>query len=105
MRIRGRIEIGPHARGSKSARQHQAFLVTEDGERLRLRRYDGPSMRDDVLEAMAGQAVVADGLLRDRLFIAKTLQTADAPSRKPDPKARESGKPPSTSGGRAKRTP
>ena len=60
-----------------------------------LRRYDGPSMRDEVLEAMAGQTVVADGLLRDRLFIARSL--------KPDAKAPESGTPPSTSGGRAKR--
>lgn len=97
MRVHGRVEIGPYARGSKSARQHQAFLVTDDGERLLLRRYDGPSMRDEVLEAMAGQAVVADGLLRDRVFIAKTLQPAG------DPTAPESETPPSTSGGRAKR--
>lgn len=78
MRLQGRIEIGPFGGTSKSARRHQAFLVTPDGERLQLRRYDGPSMRDAVLEAMAGQDVVADGLRRDGLFIARTLTPAPA---------------------------
>jgi hypothetical protein len=94
MRVQGRIEIGPYGGTSKSARQHQAFLVTPDGERLQLRRYDGPPMRDAVLEGMAGQEVVADGLRRDRLFIAKALAPATAPA---------SGTAPSASGGRAKR--
>ncbi|MGD9906301.1 MAG: hypothetical protein AB7U83_22745 [Vicinamibacterales bacterium] len=73
MRVQGRIEIGPFGGTSKSAREHQAFLVTAAGERLQLRRYGGPSMRDAALEAMAGQEVVADGLLRDHLFIAKVI--------------------------------
>jgi len=34
MVIEGRIEIGPYAAGSKSARKHQVFLVTSDGERF-----------------------------------------------------------------------
>jgi hypothetical protein len=73
MRREGRIEIGPWGGESKSGRQHQAFLVTAEGERLRLRRYDGPSMRDDVLEAMAGQDVIVEGMLRDKLFIARSV--------------------------------
>lgn len=100
MRLQGRIEVGPYGGVSKSARQHQAFLVTADGERLLLRRYGGPSMRDEVLEAMAGQEVVADGLLRDRLFIARDLRPAAA-----GPTAPASGTAPSASGGRAKRKP
>ena len=76
MRVRGRIEIGRFGGASKSARQHQAFLVTDDGERLQLRRYGGPSMRDAVLEDLAGQEVVADGQRREGLFIAKTLEPA-----------------------------
>lgn len=76
MRIQGRIEIGPFGGQSKSARRHQAFLVTADGERLQLRRYDGPSMRDAVLEAMAGQDVVADGQRRAGLFIATSVEPA-----------------------------
>lgn len=76
MRVTGRVEIGPYGADSKSARKHQVFLVTADGERLLLRRYDGPSMRDEVLEDLAGQEVVADGLLRDRLFIAKSVRRA-----------------------------
>lgn len=98
MRVQGRIEIGPFGGVSKSARQYQAFLVTTDGERLQLRRYDGPSMRDAVLEALDGQEVVADGLRRDRLFIAKTLALAGPPSTAPS-----SGTAPSASGRRAKR--
>lgn len=98
MRVQGRIEIGPFGGASKSARQHQAFLVTTDGERLQLRRYDGPSMRDTVLEAMDGQDVVADGLRRDRLFIAKALKPAGPPSTAPS-----SGTAPSGAGGKAPR--
>jgi hypothetical protein len=74
MRLEGRIQVGPYATGSKSARKHQAFLVTPEGERLRLRRYDGPSMRDDVLEAMDGEDVVAEGQRRDALFIATDVR-------------------------------
>ena len=74
MRLEGRIEVGPYATGSKSARKHQVFLVTGDGERLRIRRYDGPSMRDSVLEAMDGTDVVAEGQRRDELFIATDVR-------------------------------
>jgi hypothetical protein len=74
MRIAGRVEIGPFGAGSKSARRHQAFLVTADGERLLLRRYDGPSMRDEVLETFGGCEVVADGLRRGDLFIATDVK-------------------------------
>ena len=90
MVIEGRIEIGPYATGSKSARKHQAFLVTSGGERLVLRRYDGPPMRDEVLEELSGQDVVADGMQRGSLFIATALRAADdakAPSRETPPSA------------------
>jgi hypothetical protein len=97
MRRRGRVEIGPWGGHSKSGRQHQAFLVTAEGKRLRLRRYDGPSMRDEVLEAMEGKDVVVEGLLRDELFIARVLRVAPAES-KPD-----SGRGPSALGGKARR--
>jgi hypothetical protein len=75
--LRGRVEIGPFGGVSKSARRHQAFLVTDDGERLQLRRHDGPSMRDEVLEGMAGQQVVVDGMRRDRLVIATAIAPVD----------------------------
>jgi hypothetical protein len=81
MRREGRVEIGPWGGQSKSGRQHQAFLVTAEGERLRLRRYDGPSMRDELLEAMEGKVVVVEGILRDELFIAKVLQVSPATPR------------------------
>ena len=84
MRLHGRIEIAAYGADSKSARKHQAFLVTADGDRLLLRRYDGPSMRDAVLEAMAGTDVEADGMLRDRLFIAKSLRPISAGLKAPD---------------------
>ena len=80
MVIEGRIEIGPYAPGSKSARKHQVFLVTSDGERLILRRYDGPPMRDEVLEELSGHDVVADGTQRGGLFIATALRAADRPT-------------------------
>lgn len=97
MKIVGRVEIGPYAAGSKSARQHQAFLVTAEGERLLLRRYDGPSMRDAVLEALRGETVVVEGLRREGLFVAKTLTAAEPP------RAPGSGTAASASGGRAPR--
>ncbi len=76
MELKGRVEIGPFGGDSKSARRFQAFLVTDDGERLQLRRNDGPSMRDEVLEGMAGQQVIVDGLRRDRLVIATSIAPA-----------------------------
>ena len=97
MRLVGRIEVGPYGADSKSARQHQAFLVTDDGERLLLRRYDGPTLRDAVLEALEGARVEVVGLRRETLFIAKRLRPATAV------KARGSGTAPSASGGRARR--
>lgn len=98
MRIEGRVEIGPYGGTSKSARKHQAFLVTAGGERLLLRRYDGPAMRDEQLEALDGHDVVAEGLRRDDLFIAKRLTAADAPE------APGSGTPPAAPRGRSPRT-
>lgn len=98
MRLVGRVEIHPYAGDSKSARPHQAFLVTADGERLLLRRYDGPPMRDEVLEAMDGTDVEADGLRRDTLFIAKALRPARVDVTAP---VSETG--PSASGGKARR--
>lgn len=78
MELTGRIELGPYGGVSKSAREHQAFLVTTGGERLQLRRYDGPTMRDDVLEKLAGQQVVVEGMRRDRLFIATSVRAVSA---------------------------
>jgi hypothetical protein len=98
MRLLGRIEIAAYGARSKSARKYQAFLVTLDGDRLLLRRYDGPSMRDAVLEAMAGSDVEADGMLRDRLFVAKRLRL-----RRETLKARDGEKAPSASGGKSRR--
>lgn len=100
MRRQGRVEIGAWGGQSKSGRQHQVFLVTVEGERLRLRRYDGPSMRDEVLEAMEGKEVIVEGLLRHELFIAKALRVAPTNATAPD-----SGTAPSASGGRARRKP
>ena len=73
MRIEGRIEIGPYGGTSKSARRHQPYLVTDAGERLRLRRHDGPSMRDEELEAIEGRQVMVEGIRRSGLFIARSL--------------------------------
>jgi hypothetical protein len=98
VRLEGQVEVRPYAVGSKSERQHQVFLVTPTGERLLLRRYDGPPMRDTVLEALAGQSVVAVGERHDRLFIATDVRPAT-----PAVKARGSEKAASTSGGKPSR--
>ena len=81
MRVEGRVEVGPYGGDSKSARQHQAFLVTATGERLLLRRDNGPGMRDAVLEALDGMAVVAEGQRRDRLFLATDVRAAPVTAR------------------------
>ena len=83
MKLAGRVEIAPYGADSKSARKHQAFLVTPGGERLRLRRYDGPPMRDTTLEAMDGQDVVAEGQRREQLFIATDVQAAKSSATRP----------------------
>jgi len=93
----GTIEVGPFALGSKSGRSKQAFLVTPDGRRLLLRRYDGPSLGDQVLEKMAGDVVTAEGIQRGDLFIATALDPAS-------PTEPSSGKVPSTHRGKGPRT-
>jgi len=99
MRRQGRVEIGVWGgRKSKSERKHQAFLVTAKGDRLRLRRYDGPSMRDAVLEAMAGMEVVVEGIERDELFIATTVDLAPT-----NAKTRVSSAPPALGNRRRRR--
>jgi hypothetical protein len=80
MRAEGRVELGPYARGSKSERESQPFLVTATGERLLLRRYDGPSLGDKVLQKLVGRTVIAEGLRRGPVFIARRL-TATGPPR------------------------
>lgn len=94
------MEVHPYGADSKSARKHQAFLVTATGERLLLRRHDGPPMRDAALEAMNGVDVVAEGQRRDRLFVATHVRAAPA-----DLKVPGSEKAPSASGRRARRKP
>ena len=100
MKLEGRVEIAPYGADSKSARKHQAFLVTPGGERLRLRRYDGPPMRDTTLEAMDGQHVVAEGQRREQLFIATDVQAVTPAATRP---ASETA--PSASGKRVQRKP
>ncbi len=90
--MRGKVEIGPFGGKSKSARRHQAFLVTAEGERLLLRRFDGPAMRDQVLEALAGALVEAEGLLREQLFIAKALRPISASPARASETAPSSGR-------------
>lgn len=73
MKQLGTIEVGPFALGSRSGRSKQVFLVTPEGRRLLLRRYEGPSLGDRVLEKMAGDVVAAEGIQRGDLFIATSL--------------------------------
>ena len=100
MKLEGRVEVGAYGADSKSARKHQTFLVTPSGERLLLRRYDGPPMRDTALEAMDGQDVVAEGQRREQLFIATDVQAAKSAATTP---ASETA--PSASGKSARRKP
>jgi len=73
MRFTGRVAIGPWGGRSKSARGHQAFLETDDGQRVRLRREGGNPMRDPALEALEGEAVVVEGELHGSLLIAQSI--------------------------------
>lgn len=73
MLVSGTVRIGPYGGTSKSARRHQAFLETVDGERLVLRLADGNPLRDPRLEALDGQRVEANGTLHGTLLIAEEV--------------------------------
>lgn len=87
MQLEGRVEVGPYGAGSKSARSHQAFLVTADGERMLLRRLHGPPMRDGELETLDGKDVVVDGQRRDRMFLATSVHVAPPAIKAPAPES------------------
>jgi hypothetical protein len=72
------VRIGPYGGTSKSARQHQAFLETEGGERYLLRLAGGNPLRDARLEALDGRLVQATGELRETIFLAERVEAAGA---------------------------
>lgn len=56
------------AEGSKS--EHRAVILkAESGITYWLRRQGGPSFGDEALEALVGETIEADGLLRGHLFL------------------------------------
>lgn len=89
MLVSGTVRIGPYGGTSKSARRHQAFLETADGQRLVLRLADGNPLRDPRLEALDDQLVEANGTLYGTLLIAEEVVPIVKTAQKPRAKRRD----------------
>lgn len=65
----GTVEFGPLAVGSKSERASAAYLRTDDGRRLVLRRLGGNPFHDPKIEAAKGKRIAAEGILHGHTFL------------------------------------
>jgi hypothetical protein len=59
--LRGTVTRGPYAVGSKSERT--ATFIETNGGRYLLRRKEGPSFADSLLDRYVGRAVQCDGFI------------------------------------------
>lgn len=70
--LRGRVSIGPYGKGSKSERD--AVYLQAPGQRLVLRRKQGPVFGDTELLALDGQLVECDGFIVGHTLLAERIQ-------------------------------
>jgi hypothetical protein len=70
--LTGTVESGPFGTGSKSERE--AIWLQTAGERLVLRRKDGPSYGDTALEPYVGKRVRCDGFVVGYLLLAERIE-------------------------------
>lgn len=80
MEIKGKIGIKKFAIGSKS--EHDAvYIETKNGEYV-LRQVDANPFHDPGLKKLVGKTVKAEGVLKDYLFLAKTITAIDEKKKK-----------------------
>lgn len=72
--LTGTVTRGPFGTGSKSARA--AIWLETTGERLVLRRKDGPTYGDKALEPYVGKRVSCDGFVVGYLLLAERIEVA-----------------------------
>lgn len=70
--LRGRVCHGTYGSGSKS--EHQAVFIETEGQRLLLRRKQGPPMGDDELLQYLGHEVECDGHLLGSTLLADRIR-------------------------------
>jgi hypothetical protein len=70
--LRGLVCSGAYGSGSKSA--HQAVFIETPGQRLLLRRKQGPPMGDDELLQYVGHEVECDGHLLGSTLLADRIR-------------------------------
>ena len=70
--LRGRVDQGPFARGSKS--EQMAVFLETSAARYVLRRRDGPAYADATLQRYVGCDVECDGVLVSYVLIADRIR-------------------------------
>ena len=70
--IVGRVVVGDFGAGSKSARP--AVWIETSGERLVLRRKEGPSFGDRQLDKYVGKRVKCDGFITGYTLLAEKIE-------------------------------
>jgi hypothetical protein len=70
--LTGTVVRGPFGAGSKS--EHEAIWLETGGRRLVLRRKDGPSFGDHVLEKYVGKRVKCDGFVVGHSLLAERIE-------------------------------
>jgi len=73
--IEGTLVSAPFGAGSKSARD--AVWLESPGQRLVVRRKDGPSFGDGALEAKVGKRVRCDGFIVGHTLLTERIDVVD----------------------------
>lgn len=70
--LEGRVVVGEFGAGSKSARQ--AVWIETSGQRLVLRRKEGPTYGDRQLGKYVGKRVKCDGFITGYMLLAEKIE-------------------------------
>ena len=73
--IEGMLVSSPFGVGSKSA--HHAVWLESPGQRLVVRRKDGPTFGDSTLEAKVGKRVRCDGFIVGHTLLTERIDVVD----------------------------
>ncbi|MEO7991578.1 MAG: hypothetical protein ABI663_18640 [Chryseolinea sp.] len=75
MELKGKVVMKKFGKGSKS--EHDAvYLETEKGDFV-LRQVGANAFENTELKKLVGKEVIANGMVKDYLFLAKTIKEAD----------------------------
>jgi len=75
MTIEGRVIKGTFGKGSKS--EHEAVYIDTGDHKYKLKRKGGNPFYDDILHALVGKKIVAEGNLNDYFFEVVTYEEVE----------------------------